>query len=129
MYIQPTFEPPTPAVQIPADYAGTAFSKDEEREEPLDEASESAPTLAEAPDDEESVPAGATRSTAPKKGSPLSFLTSSPVFRSLLPPPRKGHAEGEDPWQWLLLGAALLLLFSDKGDDFLPLLLILLLWD
>ena len=125
MYIQPTSEPLS-AVQLPRDYAGTAFSQAEDPTPPEEETKKE--ECAEPTPTEESAPTVAVSAT-PKKATPLSFLTSSPLFRSLLPPPRQGRAEGEDPWQWLLLGAALLLFFSDKGDDFLPLLLILLLWD
>lgn len=130
MYIQPTSDGITPEMQLPRNYAGTAFSaKPDIPEQPQEaEQREALPQEQE----NEAIPAFAPKcetKDAPKgKGSLFSFLTNSPLLSSFLPPPRKGHEGENDIMQWILVGAVILLLLSDSDDDILPLLLLLLFW-
>lgn len=132
MYIQPMSEDGVPAVQLPRDYAGTAFSP-QVQPDPVpeeNEKQEEAPAASEAK--KEATPTLATqqepRSETRGKGSLFSFLSGSPLLSSFLPPPRKGHEGEGDVMQWILVGLIVLLLLSDSDDDILPLLLLLLLW-
>ncbi len=131
MYIQPTSEDGTPTVQLPRDYAGTAFSPQaQENSEQSEAPAPEEAALEQTPD--EAAPAFAPKRTTQGntrgKGSLLSFLTNSPLLSSFLPPPRKGHEGENDIMQWILVGAVILLLLNDSDDDILPLLLLLLFW-
>lgn len=130
MYIQPTSEDGAPAVQLPRDYAGTAFSPPPPVEEEVSEPeAPPSPVAAETPD--EATPAFAPQRTRQSEGRGkglFSFLTNSPLLSSFLPPPRKGHEGENDLMQWIVVGAVLLLLLNDSDDDILPLLLLLLFW-
>ena len=128
MYIQPTSEEGIPTIQLPRDYAGSAFSQQPQHDPgpEEDEAREAAPAVSEAAT--EATPTLANHREAKAKGSLFSFLSGSPLLSSFLPPPRKGHEGEGDVMQWILVGLVLLLLLSDSDDDILPLLLLLLLW-
>ena len=132
MYIQPMSEDGVPTIQLPRDYAGSAFST-QPKADPVpeeNERQEEAPAASEA--EKESTPTLATqhetRGEQRGKGSLFSFLSGSPLLSSFLPPPRKGHEGEGDVMQWILVGLVVLLLLSDSDDDILPLLLLLLLW-
>ncbi len=131
MYIQPTSEDGTNAVQVPRDYAGTAFSPQPQM------GAEEAEVAQQSPEEEKEGAPEAAPAFAPKrtpqgntkgKGSLFSFLSNSPLLSSFLPPPRKGHEGENDIMQWILVGAVILLLLNDSDDDILPLLLLLLFW-
>ena len=129
MYIQPTSEDAM-GIQLPSNYAGTAFATQAPVEDATEETEE---TTAETTKKEEEVPtvtpATAPASAAPKaRGGILSFLSGSPLLSSFLPPPRKGNEGEQDIMQWILVGIVVLMLFNDSDDDILPLLLLLLLW-
>ena len=147
MYIQPQAEQP---MQLPRDYSGSAFSQNEappveaispETGEENREFREEA-----APESAESVEAGAFSHRGPppqethgqrKPSDPPprgGFFGKFPLLSALLPPPRGKDKHGTglldgDLKEWLLIGVALLLLLRDQGDDILPLLLLLLLWE
>ena len=139
MYIQPTSEDGAHGVQLPRDYAGTAF--DTRRQETEDESRESGNDTPEAAPceeteekEEQATPAFSptqkrTCNTEKGRGGILSFLSNSPLLSSFLPPPRKGHEGESDLMQWIMVGLVFLLLLNDSDDDILPLLLLLLLWN
>ncbi len=131
MYIQPTSEDGAPAVQLPRDYAGTAFSPQpaiEQAEVEQVETEPSAPQESPAEAAPAFSPQRPSCGTGKGKGSLFSFLTNSPLLSSFLPPARKGHEGENDIMQWILVGAVILLLLNDSDDDILPLLLLLLFW-
>lgn len=149
MYIQSQPEQP---VQLPRDYSGSTFSPRQEEELPQEISPETggekqAFEQEAPPDAAQSVEAGAfskripsrEEHRAPKPPNPPppqgGIFGRFPLLSALLPPPRgKGGKQREglldgDLREWLLIGVALLLLLRDQGDDILPLLLLLLLWD
>jgi hypothetical protein len=139
MYIQASSDD---ALQLPQGYSGNAFRPSEAEEPPAEETEVRA---AQPPDTEEqgqraqteqgdTTPAGAFfgggRKGCEERGARGGlWSTLSPLLSPFLPPPRKDHRAHGELFEWILIGAALLLFLSDSSDDLLPLLLLLLLWD
>ena len=142
MYIQPQ-RPDLPfdtAPAIPRDYSGSAFSKapappigeQPSVSSPVTELSESPPDAQQpTPEEQPVVDAASTpvsTDTACKARTPENgLLHRFPFLGSLLPPKRSGKHETGLP-DWVIWGL-LLLLLSEDGNDVLPFLLLLLLWD
>ncbi len=141
MYIQ---SPQENSLQLPRDYSGSAFPPPEaeqseqappEVERAVPDPGEPSRGSEEPPDEQEqeAIPAGAMprkgerREYAKERGGLFSGL--SPLFSSLLPPARGGHAEKSTWRDLIVVGIALLLFLGEERDDLLPLLLLLLLWD
>ena len=111
-------EPPLPQEEPPAAAPPAAAPPTAAPHAEAEEVRETA-----APTNEESAPAAC--------GGRVGILSKFPLLSSLLPPPRRGETEARRlplP-DWALLGAVVLLFLSDEGNDILPFLLLLLLWD
>ena len=125
----------------PKNYSGSVFAAPAEvppiqEEPPIPEPAPVAPPAAEEPHvetaeaRETSTMGGAERPSA-AGGGRGGILSRFPLLSTLLPPPRRGETEARRlplP-DWALLGAVVLLFLADEGNDVLPFLLLLLLWD
>lgn len=152
MYIQSNNGGEGAPLQLPRDYSGSAFSApleaQQEPQMPQEEAGAPPPfaqTPTDVPEDlphdppQEPSSNGAQAAFSPFSQGRGGALGKLPFLSAFLPPPRKkggkrgekegGFLEGVELFDWILIGAALLLFFTDNTDDILPLLLLLLLWD
>ena len=136
-------------MQLPRDYSGSAFQQSEvpPKEEISPETGVENHAFHEEspPEPSQDVEAGLfSRQTSPHEERRAAkppdppprggILGKFPLLSALMPPPRGKDKHGTgildgDLKEWLLIGVALLLLLRDQGDDILPLLLLLLLWD
>ena len=157
MYIQPPDrnsgrEP----IILPRGYSGNAFAREDPRPRPMPPPV-SRPAPAHVPIEEAQDPIHAppepptdvlesSKETPPNSPTDLptdagvveearptlsgGLLSRVPFLSSLLPPSTgKRRGQGALP-EWLLIGAVILLLFTEEGDnDILPFLLLLLLWE
>ena len=135
-------------MQLPRDYSGNAFSPPV-MEDILPKAppgtppktQQEPPTVSQAAQDAPAPPkeAAAQSAFAPSLQGGGGIFSKLPFLSVLLPPPRQkdgkrcekegGFLQNVELLDWVLIGAALLLFFTDNTDDILPLLLLLLLWD
>ena len=132
MYIQAQTDK---ELQLPQNYSGSAFPKENLEPPPPVEEIEGDQVTAPPPDDGPAVEAGAffggaerERCEKNERGRGL-FSGISPLLSSFLPPRCEKRA---DHGQWrdlVLIGVAVLLFLREDTDDLLPLLLLLLLWD
>ena len=115
---------------LPKNYSGSAFALPTEAPPPSEPPAP--PSTEEAPPVQEPRPsAEAVAVNAAPAGGRGGLLSKFPMLSTLLPPPRRGESEARRlplP-DWALLGAVALLFLADEGNDILPFLLLLLLWD